>query len=154
VLLNDFNHWPQRHEGECLVACCKMVLAYLGIERSVDWLWQRLRSGEITPFIKVEELADALGLVVEVAEDGELAAFGPVLDSGLPVIVAVDADSLRYWPYTRHHAVVVIGFDEQRVYVHDPAQAEAPLAIDLDTFLLAWSRREYEYAVIRLAEVS
>lgn len=29
---------------------------------------------------------------------------------------------------------------------------EAPLAVDLDTFLLAWANRYYAYAVIRLAE--
>lgn len=38
------------------------------------------------------------------------------------------------------------------VFIHDPAQVEAPLEIDMDTFLLAWANRDYEYAVIRLAE--
>jgi hypothetical protein len=129
-----------------------MVLTYLGIEKTEAWLWRRLRSGDITPFSHVKKLAAELSLVVEVADWGSLATFGPYLEAGLPMIVAVDADLPSEWPYYRDHAVVVVGFDDDRVYVHDPAQAEAPLAIDMDTFMLAWTERDYEYAVIRLAE--
>lgn len=76
--------------------------------------------------------------------------FDPYIESGLPVIVAVDADTADQWPYYRDHAVVVIGFNDEYVFVNDPAQAEAPLEIDIDTFLLAWANRDYQYAVIRL----
>lgn len=152
MLLNNIGHWRQRYEDDCLVACAKMVLAYLGIEKSENWLWQHLRSGLITPFSNLEKLAEVLGLRVELgAWRDDVTLFGPYLETGLPVLVAVDADVASEWPYDKHHAVVVIGFDDTHVYVHDPAQAETPFAIDAETFLLAWSRREYEYAVIRLA---
>jgi len=105
----------------------------------------------VTPFPNIANLADALGLVVEIHTDGTLERFEPYIESGLPVIVAVDADDPQDWPYVRHHAVVVIGFDDQHVFVNDPAQLETGLAVDLNTFMLAWSRRDYDYAVIRLA---
>lgn len=94
---------------------------------------------------------DSLGLVVVLQMDGVIEDFAPYIESGLPVIVAVDADIIRYWPYSDNHAVVVIGFDEKNVYVNDPAQPETGLTVDMNTFQLAWSRRDYAYAVIRLA---
>lgn len=151
MLLNNFRHWQQQHEDDCLVACCKMVLDYLGIAKSEAWLWQRLKTGEVTPFPNVAKLADELGLTVEVTEWGELTTFGAYIESGLPILVAVNADDPQYWPYVPNHAVVIVGFDEQFVFVNDPAHPEMPLEIGIDTFLLAWSSRNYEYAVIRLA---
>ncbi|MFN8495667.1 MAG: C39 family peptidase [Caldilineaceae bacterium] len=127
-----------------------MVLDYLGIPKDETWLWRRLTAGDVTPFPNLEKLGPALGIIVEIHTEGALAQFEPYIEAGLPVIVAVDTDDAHYWPYVRHHAVVVIGFDEQSVYVNDPAQTEAPLAVDMDTFLLAWLRRDYQYAVIRL----
>lgn len=64
----------------------------------------------------------------------------------------MNADIATEWPYYRDHAVVVVGFDDVHVFINDPAQVEAPLAVDIDTFLLAWANRNYEYAVMRLAE--
>lgn len=151
VLLNGIKHWRQRREGDCLVACCKQVLTYLGIEKEEGWLWQRLHADGVTPFSNMERLAPTLGVIVEIYTGGTPDAFAPYLESGLPVLVAVDADDVQFWPYTHHHAVVVVGFDEQQVFVHDPMQVEAPLAVYLDSFLLAWSRRDEQYAVMRLA---
>jgi hypothetical protein len=128
-----------------------MVLDYLGIEKDEAWLWRRLTAEHVTPFPHLAKLAAALGIVVEVRTEGVLEQFGPHLESGLPVIVAVDADDPSYWPYVPHHAAVVVGFDEQRVFVNDPVHPEAPLELDRDTFLLAWSRRDFQYGVIRLA---
>lgn len=127
-----------------------MGLAYLGITKTEKWLWRRLTAGDVTPFPNLEKLAPVLGVIVEIHTEGTLQQFEPYIEAGLPVIVVVDTDDAHYWPYVRHHAVVVVGFDEQSVYVNDPAQTEAPLAVNIGTFLLAWLRRDYQYAVIRL----
>lgn len=150
MLLGGIKNWRQQHEDDCLVACCKQVLDSLVIYRSETWLWRQLSSGGVTPFPNIANLADVLGIVVEIHTDGALNRFEPYIESGLPIIVAVDADDPRDWPYVRHHAVVVIGFDSEYVFVNDPAQAETGLAVEINTFLLAWSRRDYDYAVIRL----
>ena len=68
------------------------------------------------------------------------------------MLIAVNAEDSQTWPYVGNHAVVVVGFDDQYVFVNDPAQMGAPLEIDTSTFLLAWSYRDYEYAIIRLAK--
>lgn len=90
-------------------------------------------------------------MVVVFQTDGVVEDFAPYIESGLPVIVAVDADDPAKWPYYSNHAVVVIGFDDECVYVNDPAQEETGLRIGRQTFELAWSERDYEYAVLRLA---
>jgi hypothetical protein len=69
-----------------------MALDYLGIEKDEDWLWRRLGAGDVTPFLYLEKLTAALGVGVEVHTGGVLEDFGPYIESGLPIIVAVDAD--------------------------------------------------------------
>ena len=48
------------------------------------------------------------------------------LTSGKPCIVLIRTDQLPYWTYATDHAVLVVGFDEQAVYVNDPAFEHAP----------------------------
>lgn len=64
--------------------------------------------------------------------------------------MAVDSDDPMQWPYFSNHVVVVVGFNPDEVYVNNPAVADAPEIVDVNTFLWAWSRRDYEYAVVRL----
>ncbi len=153
--LESLKNWRQQHDYDCLVACCKQILDHLGIEKSEEWLWDQLSatSGDrgVTPFPNVKNLGDALGVVVEYHENGTVAHFAPYIESRLPILVAVTADEPQSWPYVGEHAVVVIGFDESNIYVNDPAHPETGLAVDINTFLLAWSERDYEFAVIRLA---
>lgn len=151
MLLSNLEHRRQRRETDCLVACTAMVLEYLGIRRTDAWLSKLLETTTIgTPFFNLTKLQAALGVDIELAEQGTLATFATILESGLPVIVAVDSDDAAHWPHYHHHAVVVIGFDADQVYVNNPAVADAPQAVQIETFLWAWSQREYEYAVIRL----
>lgn len=153
MLLSGIRSKQQQDDLDCLVVCCQMVLSYLGIDKDETWLWKQLRSDSITPFSKVKNLAAELGLAVELSSwQDDLTLFAPFIEVGLPVIVAVNADITSQWPYYRDHAVIVVGFDDTQVFVNDPAQSEAPLAVDIDTFLLAWANRDYEYGVIRLAE--
>jgi len=99
-----------------------MILGYLGIDKDEAWLWKQLRLGQITPFSKVQNLATELGLIVELGSwQDDLTLFEPYLESGLPVIVAVNADVAAHWPYYRDHAVVVVGFDDAHIFVNDPA---------------------------------
>lgn len=60
----------------------------------------------------------------------------------------VRTDELPYWNYATDHAVVVVGFIENHVYVNDPAFAAAPIAVPLAAFELAWMNFDYRYAVL------
>jgi hypothetical protein len=68
----------------------------------------------------------------------------------VPIIVAVDSDAPDQWTNYQNHAVVVVGFSLTEVYVNNPAVNAMPEIVDVNTFLWAWSRRDYAYAVIRL----
>jgi ABC-type bacteriocin/lantibiotic exporter with double-glycine peptidase domain len=151
VLLFNFAHRRQRFETDCLVACAAMVLAYLGINRSDEWLIKLMETTAIgTPFSNIDRLKAALGLGIERGNWATVTTFEAFLEEGLPIIVAVDSDVPAYWPHYRNHAVVVVGFNADEVYINNPAVANAPEVVDMNTFLWAWSQRGYEYAVVRL----
>ncbi|MBI4532150.1 MAG: C39 family peptidase [Candidatus Latescibacteria bacterium] len=72
-----------------------------------------------------------------------------LLDQRLPVIVGVWTASLPYWHANRSHAVVVVGYDEQSVYLNDPKFPSAPQAVTWDEFLVAWEEFGRFGAIIR-----
>jgi uncharacterized protein YvpB len=47
--------------------------------------------------------------------------------------------------------VVVAGYDDDHVYVYDPYFDDAPKAVALGDFMLAWLEMSYRYAVISAA---
>lgn len=153
MLLEGFRNRQQKQFNDCLVACCQQILENFGIEKSDAWLWDRLvnSQGEYTVFTYLEKLESALGIVVELHYNGEIDDFEQYIELGLPIIVAVSNDITNGWPYYRDHAVVVIGFDDEVVYVNDPAQSETGSRVKRLLFELAWDPRDFQYAVLRLA---
>jgi len=65
-----------------------------------------------------------------------------------PCIVLVRTTDLSYWSYGTDHAVVVVGFDEQSIYVNDPAFEAHPIPVSAVEFELAWMTFDYRYALI------
>jgi hypothetical protein len=137
-----------------------MVLDYLGVPVNYARLRQLLGTTEAgTPFFHVDRLR-ARGLFVERGR-GNLETLWAYLSSGLPVIVAVRTDGLPHWinrtdiadeEKATDHAVVVVGLDDDNVYVNDPDFAQAPQVIEINEFLLAWLEQDYAYAVIGLED--
>lgn len=126
-----------------------MVLAYLGISRSQDALAKTL--GLNPPFgtrhSNIKKLASAKIKVTY--EAGDLAAIRRWLEQGTPVIVFVQAGDLPHWSGQHfQHAVVVVGIEEQRVYLMDPALEEGPTPVEEETFMLTWSWFDYHYATL------
>ena len=153
MLLEGIRNIQQQGDLECLVSCCQQVLGHLGIEKEDTWLWNQLQvsTGQVTSFGNLANLEKSLGVVAEKHRDNDdIDQFAPYIESGLPIIVAVDADEPTIWPYYSSHAIVVIGYDEKVVYINDPAQKETGLKVSIREFELAWSRRSHEFAVIRL----
>lgn len=70
------------------------------------------------------------------------------LTAGHPCIVLLNTGDLSYWPYATDHAVLVVGIDEQAVYLNDPAFDEAPIRVSLIEFELAWMEMDFRYSVI------
>ena len=140
-------HHPQHSDGDCLAACAAMVLEHLGV--SVDY-HRLLRLLDVKPYgtpgSHLKNVSD-LGVNVSYAL-GTLQELLEYLADGKPSIVLVRTGQLPYWTYATDHAVVVVGFDEEAVYVNDPAFEQAPQRISQADFELAWMAFDYRYAVI------
>src|SRR6476659_2765227 len=126
--LSGISHRRQQRETACLVACVAMVLEYLAGPVNYARLRRLLGTSDAgTPFHHVDRLREQ-GFFVERGQ-GTIETLGSHLTTGLPVIVAVRTDDLPYWlersdiadeEKATDHAVVVVGLDEENVYVHDP----------------------------------
>ena len=154
MLLLGIKH-RQQTQADCLAACTSMVLEYLGIVYAYDHLLRILGTTEDgTPFTNLLRLTATLNLSVVYGKEREaLTVFERSISIGLPVIVAVQTWPLTYWQLIdTAHAVVVIGLDDENIYLHDPYFAGAPQIVDLDSFLTAWSEWDFEYAIVGLTE--
>lgn len=150
----------QRRQADCLVACAKMVFDYLLLPASYEWIRLTLGTTESgTPFSRLQRLQPRAVTVIH--DEGNLSALQLYLELGLPIIVDVRTWTLHHWRQRTdiaeeerdtEHAIVVIGADDDNVYVNDPDFAYAPIALGHDEFLAAWQERENRYAVLQLTE--
>ncbi|MCP4536601.1 MAG: hypothetical protein GY832_05595 [Chloroflexi bacterium] len=140
-------HHLQQSDGDCLAACAAMALNYLDVPVDYGHL---LRLLGVTPYgtpgSRLNRLTD-LNIHVRYAQ-GTMDELYGYLNSGQPCIVLVRTDQLPYWTYATDHAILVVGCDEQAVYVNDPAFEHAPQRIPRADFELAWLEFDYRYAVI------
>jgi hypothetical protein len=89
----------------------------------------------------------SLGIQV-IYREGGLDEIKDYLLNGVPCIVLVRTTDLPYWTYSTDHALVVVGFDEQTIYVNDSAFERHPLSVPVTKFELAWMEFDYRYGVI------
>ena len=150
-------HWQQRQQGECLVACVAMLFAYIGRRVRYQRLLRQLDTSTAGTFFFNLDRLRSFWFIVE-RNQGNLTSLRQQLDDGHPIIVPVDTEVLPYW-LARHdiaeeeritqHVVVVVGIDHQFVYVNDPDFAEAPQLVEIRWFMDAWQYHDGWYAVIR-----
>jgi hypothetical protein len=125
-----------------------MVLAYLQVKVSYKRLIKLLRIGPAgAPFRNLRYLG-SLGLSVLI-EQGEVETLREQVEQGSPPVVFVNTKELSYWHETTGHAVVVVGFEGDLIYLNDPAIAEAPQVILVAEFDLAWLELDQFYAIIQ-----
>ncbi|MBN1876595.1 MAG: peptidase C39 family protein [Anaerolineae bacterium] len=140
-------HYKQSADGQCLPACVRMVLAYLGHDLTESRIARLLRARTFgTPASNIRYV-ETLNVSVQY---GPLPLFKlrTYLQNHTPCIVFVQAADLPYAYVPGFHALVVIGIDEEMVYLNDPAFEPNPHAVPLDYFMLAWSEFDYQAAVI------
>ncbi|MCL4303972.1 MAG: C39 family peptidase [Anaerolineae bacterium] len=141
-------HVQQQQPGECLAACAQMILTYLAIPVSYQKLLKllRVKSGIGTPVAHLRSLKQLR--VEAVYQQGNFDELAIHLRQGHPCIVFLKTGELSYWPEATDHAVVVVGLDEEYIYVNDPAFPDAPLQVDRGEFDLAWLEWDERYAVL------
>ena len=141
-------HRRQRSSSDCLGACAYMVLEHLAQHPIYDDLLKVLDIGPIgAPRRNVVRLASrSISVVYRAAT---VATLLDLLQQGLPVIASFAPSELPYWSSATNHAVVVVGTDAEQSFVNDPAYPEAPIAVSIGDFELAWLNCDYMCAVIR-----
>lgn len=147
--LLDVPHYPQADDGYCLPACVQMVLAYLGLSSTPGSLARKL---DVRPPLgaPASNVARLRSHILDVTfTSGDLDDLRAHLNHGHPPIVFVQAGEFPHWRgRVSQHAVVVVGADEQSMYVLDPAAGADPIPVPTGDFLLAWSELGYIYAVL------
>ena len=133
-----------------MVACAAMVLRYLEIPFRYERLYKLLETERHgTVFSKLQNLR-ALHVSTQVQE-GDFAQIVEMLAVGLPVIVAVNTGELRsYWQSAVAHAVVIVGMDNEFVYINDPALDDGDKRVSLAEFDLAWLEMDNLSCIISL----
>ncbi len=141
-------HLQQPRAGECLAACVTMILDYIGRQVRYRRLFRILKiiRGAGTASFNVRNL-EQLGYRV-LYQHGTLNQLRRHLEQNQPCIAFIETGELPYWDENVSHAVVVVGIDEQHVYLHDPAYARSPIRVSIGDFDLAWLGHDELYAVI------
>jgi len=141
-------HRQQQDRGECLVACAVMTMSYIDIpipyKRLFTLLQVKKRVGAFAPNIRKLE---RFGIRV-IYQQGTLDELYDHLANNRPSIAFVKTGELPYWNVSTYHALVVIGLDEEFVYLNDPAFAVAPMQVSHGDFELAWQERDEYYAAL------
>ena len=142
-------HFEQSRDGYCLPACARMILAHYGhtySEASLVRLLGTKRFG--TPISNITRFRRRKFTVqFDSFSQHELCQ---AIDNNIPVLAQVWTMMLPYWTYNTNgsHVFVVVGYDEQYVYVNDPALSTAPQSLVWDAFLAAWAEFDETAALI------
>src|SRR5262245_19973682 len=113
-------HFRQTTDGSCLEACACMILAHLQhpvVESKVSQLFGSEELG--TPSSRVRRLGQWSFRVTYGST--HLQQLQLWLTQGIPPIIFVQTQFLDYWVESSPHAVVLVGIDEEHVYLNDPA---------------------------------
>lgn len=140
-ILPSVPHFRQSVDGACLPACARMLTAFWGNSHSEAELAKILgtkRSG--TPIYNSKYL-EKLGYKVIVTPLTEETIKSYLADNQ-PIIARVWMAMLDLGAPSASHVVVVVGYDEQFVYLNDPAHPAAARPVIWDAFLAAWA--EYD----------
>ena len=127
-----------RRQGEaagCLAACAQMVLQFIGLRQSQQELNRLLGLMQVgTPSSHIQRL-NRLGVTV-VYSVGDEGTLRKAIEQGVPPIVFLSTGDLPHWNVDLRHAVVVIGYSEEHIFLNDPAFAESPKQVNWGDFCL------------------
>lgn len=149
-------HRQQEYDYSCLAACARMLLAAHGIEKSEAQLRRLLKTRASVGTHPVNLLRlEQFDLAVTWPRAASLDDLRTQVESNKPCIVFVWSSDLLYWEEVDDigylHAVIVAGFSETGVLVHDPALPDGPTEVPVSDFLRAWKRSGHLVAVVEKA---
>ncbi len=141
-------HFEQSRDGYCLPACVRMVLAYYG---------HSVAERELATILGTQSFGGPISHVTQLQQWGYHVTYHPItiielksyLDEGIPVIAWVWTGMLTYADKETSHVVVVTGYDDNHVFLHDPAMTKAPQVVVWDSFLAAWAEYDEKAVVVK-----
>ena len=140
-------HIRQSQDADCVAACAAMVLAYIGISTSYDQLLKLLQTKSFGTISSKIKLLEQLGIDV-LYKQGTLDDIREHLANNHPPIAFVETGELPYWNRNTKHAVVVVGLDDEHIFLNDPAFPNSPIPVSIGDFDLAWLEFDELYAVL------
>ncbi len=149
MLFLKLEHTPQEVESGCLAACVQMILKHYGLNYSQTDLNQLFDLTPLgVPYSRLKRLSQ-YGVQVKILT-GDLADILQAIKQGQPPILFVGTGQLSYWLDDIRHAIVVVGYDGDTIFLHDPAFADAPKQVKPAELMLAWDEFDNTYAVLEL----
>ena len=141
-------HYKQEFNYSCIAACARMVLAHYGQTVDESELRQLLDTQPTGTRARNLESLASLGFKL-LLEPSSLAHLIEALEAGLAPIVFLDTGHLDYWDVDCAHVTVLVGLDEEAVYLNDPFFESAPQRTSLSGFLSAWALNSHLAAIVR-----
>ena len=142
-------HIPQIIDVGCLAACAQMVLQYLGVDISqtgLNHLFDLTPLG--VPLSRMERL-EKFDIQVTIHRQGDLDDLLTALNDNHPTILFVRTGELPYWGEDVQHALVLVGYEGEQVFLNDPAFPNAPQKVLMTELMLAWDEFDSPYALLK-----
>lgn len=152
----SLTHHEQERSTSCLPACVLTVLSHWKVVCTEPDLRRLLKSRPHsgTHAINLIHLSE-LGFTAWPTE-GTLTELQHRVRTGTPVIAFLWTGELSHLEDLGEahylHTVVVVGWTEKTVWVHDPLLHEGPIEIPRGEFMEAWSYARQMMAVIQIQE--
>ncbi|MBC8185419.1 C39 family peptidase [candidate division KSB1 bacterium] len=148
-------HFEQEQNGSCLPACARMILDSLAITKTEAEIRKLLKTKPAgTNPLNIANLKE-LDIEIKVT----FSSLDELLDhlkSKLPSIALLWTGEINYWDSNLYfdylHAVVVVGFDKENIFVNDPAFSNYPQKIPYIYFLNAWSYSQHMLILLKRSE--
>ncbi len=145
-------HHQQEHSASCLAACVVMALAYWQLEVSEAQVRRIIRTKPYSGMHPVNLInLSALGFDAWPYEGTEYELRQRIVNDE-PVIVFLWTGVLRHWADQEgidyQHTVVVAGWSDDAVFVHDPILPDGPIEILWTEFSDAWRYSRQMMAVV------
>lgn len=133
-------YFKKEKNTTCGPACLKMILAFMGMNYSENELETICETGWLgNTCEEIAKGAKKLGLSTEVLENIGIEELKKLLENNHPIIALLSPSILYEGVVGFGHFVVIIGFDELKIYYHDPA-FEKDLDKLIDVFFEAWEK--------------
>ncbi|GIK58589.1 MAG: hypothetical protein BroJett015_42520 [Chloroflexota bacterium] len=119
-----------------------MVLDYLGIQVAYGRLLKLLKIETFGASAYNLNYLSSLGVTATI-DIRDMTVLRQLLQAGSPLITLVRTGELSYWSQNTNHVVVVIGYEDDAVFINDPAFAQAPIQVSIVKFERAWLAFDY-----------